>query len=217
MERNQFSLSLLSLGYRDYIASRFLLNNGYNMQGITLGSSAIEKYLKALLSTYDGVKIKTIHLDKLDETKAIFKAINHDIFNYLDERFLTILSKAYQARYYDKLDAPIVIGFFPKQFIGELDFTARLIEDSITITDSTGKIQPSIYRRAVEDKNEDLLFNNYILQNVNKKIYMESATEAFGAYIDHKRADKELVLSGINIEKAFDYDGKMWDIDIKFN
>lgn len=41
--------ALIDLGYRDYIASRFLLNNQFIIQGLTLASTAVEKYLKSLL------------------------------------------------------------------------------------------------------------------------------------------------------------------------
>lgn len=41
--------TLLDLGYRDYIAARFLLNNKFIIQGLTLASTALEKYLKSLI------------------------------------------------------------------------------------------------------------------------------------------------------------------------
>ena len=41
--------SLMDLGYRDYIAARFLLNNKFIIQGLTLASTALEKYLKSLI------------------------------------------------------------------------------------------------------------------------------------------------------------------------
>ena len=40
---------LMDLGYRDYVAARFLLNNHLIIQGLTLASTAVEKYLKALI------------------------------------------------------------------------------------------------------------------------------------------------------------------------
>ena len=38
-------LHLMELGYIDYIAARFLLNNDFMQQGITLSSTAVEKYI----------------------------------------------------------------------------------------------------------------------------------------------------------------------------
>ena len=40
---------LMDLGYRDYIAARLLLNNHMIIQGLTLASTSVEKYLKALI------------------------------------------------------------------------------------------------------------------------------------------------------------------------
>ena len=55
--------NFLIIGLQDYRASRFLLNNGFFMQGATLASSAVEKHLKAILNVYN-IKLKA-HLNNL--------------------------------------------------------------------------------------------------------------------------------------------------------
>ena len=41
-EKLLIAYSLIDVGYRDYIAARFLLNNRFTVQGLTLASTAIE-------------------------------------------------------------------------------------------------------------------------------------------------------------------------------
>jgi len=111
MTEQQLAYSLLSLGYKDYIASRVLLNNGYPMQGLTLASSAIEKYLKVILALNGKTKKEMgVHLDRWDKLKALITDCYTDISKFLDERFMILLGKAYQARYYDNLSSPITIS-----------------------------------------------------------------------------------------------------------
>jgi len=49
MEKLFNGYALMDLAYRDYIAARFLLNNHFIVQGLTLASTAVEKYLKAVI------------------------------------------------------------------------------------------------------------------------------------------------------------------------
>lgn len=50
MEKLTTGYSFAELAYRDYIAARFLLNNHFIVQGLTLASTAVEKYLKAVIA-----------------------------------------------------------------------------------------------------------------------------------------------------------------------
>jgi hypothetical protein len=59
--------SLMDLGYRDYIGARFLLNNKFIIQGLTLASTALEKYLKSLIVLTSKEKEKyNYHLDNIE-------------------------------------------------------------------------------------------------------------------------------------------------------
>ncbi|WPV01915.1 hypothetical protein SNE26_09030 [Mucilaginibacter sp. cycad4] len=111
MTEQQLAYSLLSLGYKDYIASRVLINNGYPGQGLTLASSAVEKYLKVILAVNRKTKKEMgVHLDRWDKLKTLVTECYTDISKFLDERFMTLLGKAYQARYYYNLSRPITIS-----------------------------------------------------------------------------------------------------------
>ncbi len=48
-KKQTVSSSLTDLGFRDYVAARFLINKEFIIQGLTLASTAVEKYLKAII------------------------------------------------------------------------------------------------------------------------------------------------------------------------
>jgi HEPN domain-containing protein len=66
IQKQSIASSLTDLGYRDYIGARFLLNNEFVIQGLTLASTAVEKYLKALIVLVSKEKEKyNYHFDNL--------------------------------------------------------------------------------------------------------------------------------------------------------
>jgi hypothetical protein len=169
--------SLIDLGYRDYIAARFLLNNQLIVQGLTLASTAIEKYLKALIVLHlKDDEQYNYHLDNLPKLKAALEKNYKDVTVDFDPVFLSILVNAYKIRYYDKLKEPIRIGLFLNQFIGELDETVHRFETSFNL--------PSPYKRAARDKDPKLYENNFVLNKEDKKKFMEQPDLAFSIYIN---------------------------------
>jgi hypothetical protein len=163
--------SLVDLGYRDYIAARFLLNNEFIIQGLTLSSTAVEKYLKALIVFTSTEKVRyNYHFDNLAKLKAILAKKGQDVTTKFDPVFLFILEKAYKIRYYDRLKEPIEIGFFLNQFIGELDSTVHFLET----LDTPGLL----YQRGIQKKDPHLYQNNFILNRQDKREFMEKPDTA---------------------------------------
>lgn len=168
--------SLVDLGYRDYVAARFLLNNEFTIQGLTLASTAVEKYLKALIVFTLKEKEKyNYHLDNFIKLKTILAKNDQDVTEKFDPVFLSILENAYKIRYYDKLKKPIKIGFFLNQFIGELDNTIHSLETS----DTPGLL----YKKAIQNRDSNLYQNNFILNKQDKKEFMERPDTAFAIHI----------------------------------
>ncbi len=197
--------SLIDLGYRDYIAARFLLNNHFIVQGLTLASTAIEKYLKSLIVFTSQEKEKyNFHLDNLGKLKDILSKNNNDVTEKFDPVFLSILEKAYKIRYYDNIKEPIAISFFINQFIGELDDTIHLMENFVLKVHS----METIYRRAVENKDPHLYKNNFILNKQNKKKFMEKPDNGFSIYIQvGASVHSENIVKGKNIKNK--YEGRL--------
>lgn len=192
--------SFVTTGYRDYIASRYLLNNDFFMAGVTLASSALEKYLKGILIIHH-LKRK-VHLDNLKEIKKALDRVNINIFEELDETFLNILSDAYKLRYYDNLKNALSFGFFANQLLAELDFTINLIDSRLRITnDQTGEIVLTPYRKAVNNNDVKIYLNNYLLNNISKKEFMERSSKVYALHIEKSGLEHEFLLNGLRIQK----------------
>lgn len=204
-EKLTTAYNLIDLGYRDYIAARFLLNNHFVIQGLTLASTAVEKYLKSLIVLTSKEEVKYYyHLDNLKKLKNILSKNNIDITNKFDPVFLNVLEKAFKIRYYDKINEPITIAIFINQFIGELDYTIDFMETFVLNTQNS--ITP--YRTAIKEKDRHLYKNNYILNKENKKDFMEKPDEGFSIQISTSSAlhtEKTIKSKGI-INK---YEGKI--------
>ncbi len=175
--------ALVDLGYRDYIAARLLLNNHLIIQGLTLASTSVEKYLKAIIVFNLQKKEKyDYHLNRFESLKKLLQKVNNDITEEFDPVFLDILQNAFRIRYYDRIKAPIFMGFHINQLIGELDYTIDFMEKYVSNTQNNGKSM-SKYSRAIKNNDSHLYENNYILRNENKKDFMEKTDIGFSIYI----------------------------------
>ena len=200
--------ALIDLGYRDYSAARFLLNNHFIVQGLTLASTAVEKYLKAIIVfNLEEREWYNYHFDRFEQLKKLLAKVNSDVTQEFDPVFVSILEKAFKIRYYDKIEKPIFMGFYINQFIGELDFTIDFLEKFIANTQSGGQ-SISAYNRAVKNNEPHLCENNFIIKNENKKDFMEKPDIGFSIYIRTGSAvyEEKVVKGGSTRNK---YDGKI--------
>ncbi|MBR8538374.1 HEPN domain-containing protein [Carboxylicivirga sediminis] len=192
------ALNFKTTGFKDYKASRFLLMNDFFIQGITLASSSVEKYLKSILIS-NGVK-KPVHLDKLKDLKKEFKKINNNILNSLDATFLEILGQAYKLRYYDNFKEKISFGFLVHQIITELDFTIKLLDSNVIITnDKTGEIIKSDYQKAISSSDKKICDANYIVLGQSKKAAMECTGKGYFLMVDEIGQEFEMQGGGFSV------------------
>lgn len=197
--------SLVDLAYRDYIAARHLLNNDFIIQGLTLASTAIEKYLKSVIVfTLKEKERYSFHFDNFEKLKKILSKNDCDVTNKFDPVFIAVLKKAYKIRYYDNLKEPIEIGIFLNQFIGELDATISFLE--IFIAEKHIGAKFTAYWRAIEKKDLNLYKNNFILAQQDKQKFMEEPGLAFSIYIQ---------VGGLGVQRENTVVGKQ--ISTKYN
>lgn len=199
---------LMDLGYRDYIAARLLLNNDLIVQGLTLASTSVEKYLKALIVFNLKEREKYhYHFDRFELLKNLLSKVNSDVTVEFDPVFLEILENAFKIRYYDKIEKPIFMGFYINQFIGELDYTIDFIERYIANTQNDGQSM-SAYNRAIKNNDSHLYENNFILSNETKKDFMEKPDVGFSIHIRIGTIvqDEKIVKGGSTKNK---YEGQM--------
>ena len=173
----------MDLGYRDYIAARFLLNNHLIVQGLTLASTSVEKYLKALIVfNLNERENYYYHFDRFEKLKNLLAKVNNDVTVEFDPVFLEILENAFKIRYYDRIEKPIFMGFYINQFIGELDYTIDFMERYIANTQNGGQTM-SAYSSAIKNNDSHLYENNFILSKEDKKDFMEKPDIGFSIYI----------------------------------
>jgi HEPN domain-containing protein len=198
MKKYLNATTLVDLGYRDYIAARFLLNNEFVIQGLTLASTAVEKYLKAIIElTSKKKEWYNFHLDRIEELQGLLTKNYRDITQDFDPVFLDILVKIYKIRYYDNIKEPILIGFYLNQFIGTLDETIHSLEK--LVEDKTP------YKRAVENKDPHLYKNNFILNKKDRKEFMEKPDTGFAVRINIGLfAQSETIVKGKNISNKYE-------------
>jgi hypothetical protein len=164
---------LLFTAYKDYIGARVLINNKLIIQGLTLASSAIEKYIKAYLVAV-GKKPRWVHLDNVNELKKQFGTAHIDVFNALDPAFLSILGKAYAYRYLDQKVEVDYIGVAINQFLAELDYIVDYFEEIIEMYDPDTDLRiDSGYHMAVKAKEGNIIQNNFLHEGVTKREFME--------------------------------------------
>lgn len=168
-------LNFFSTGYADYLAARILFNKNENRlipNALTLASTAIERYLKGILST-EGIQAK-FHMSNLGKIAQLFHKMKINIYPKLDPNFLQLLSKVYQLRYWDKINKTEGYGFLLHQFLGELDATIFMIEKVYKIMNAnTDKEWLSPYKIATNKKEPDLSANNFLAEGISKKEWMD--------------------------------------------
>lgn len=196
---------LMDLGYRDYIAARLLLNNHLVVQGLTLASTSVEKYLKALIVFNLNKREKyNYHFDRFENLKNLLGKVNKDVTGEFDPVFLEILETAFKIRYYDKIDHPVFMGFYINQFIGELDYTIDFLENFIAKTENGGE-SFSAYNRAIKKKDLHLYKNNFVLKKENKKDFMEKPDVGFSISIRiGSVVQEEKIVQGGNTKNKYE-------------
>lgn len=201
-------------GFKDYKASRFLLQNDFFIQGITLAGSSVEKYLKSILVS-NGVK-KPVHLDRIKELKKAFGKINNNLLDFIDPILIELLGVAYKLRYYDNYDnEKVSFGFIAHQIITELDFTIKLLDSNVIITnDKTGEIIKSEYQKSIENSDEKICQGNYLVLGESKKTAMEKKGKLYGLMINE--IGQEFEVKGGEFSQL-EYNGKITKlVDLSF-
>jgi len=170
------ALEFVGLGFKDYIGARTLLLQELPLQGATLGSSAVEKFIKALLSLR-GEKaqghLKKSHISSL-------KNYAPDLAAKLNPEFLEFLEKCYRLRYTDGLPPNFNLSVYAREVLAELDHTIIQMESQMVFRRSDGSEVATMYRSALENKDHRLLSENHVLQQQDKATFLSKPDVAYG-------------------------------------
>jgi len=190
-ERTRAILAFLDLGFRDYIGARALLINGYCLQGAQLASTAVEKYLKAVMA-FRGNSTKG-HLGP---------SVMNSVGNYdptlsaaLNPTFIELLIRCYSLRYYDGIEPGFNIALASTNVLAELDYTVAEICKRISLHRS-GKRLMTPYESAVQKKDPRLVHGNHLFMGMTK----ESFANAHPPHCFEMRLDPKLGLIEIEYQ-----------------
>jgi hypothetical protein len=155
-------------GFNDYMAARVLLLSGLLEQGAVLASTAIEKYLKAMLATY-GNECHG-HLQK-----AHWSAVRNkypDLFAQFNVNFLQLCQKCYSLRYTDDVPRGYNVVIAAREFLAELDHTAMLMETGLARKDASGKPSKTRFMVMTEARDQRLIQDNHVLSGQDKGAFV---------------------------------------------
>ena len=141
------ALQWMTWADHDYLSARTLLLSGLLVQGCAFSSTAIEKYLKCIL-TISGATVPRTHnvMNLYSEVKKRGSA------PALNDSYLQTLVKSYLLRYPDDLDKGFNISLAQKQLLVELDRSVQRIRAGLRVRKNDGS--------AVETKFDLLLRKN---------------------------------------------------------
>lgn len=166
-EFGQKTADFLNMAYKDYLASRVLLNAQLPVQGAVMASTAIEKYFKAILA-FRGNESQG-HLQK-----AHFNAVkNFDpkLWGAFNAEFVSLLQLVYALRYQDALVKNFNAVIASREFLAELDYTAVTIQESFQLK-KDGKVAVLAYHHDRMQHDPRLLLNNHVLQGIDKQTFI---------------------------------------------
>jgi hypothetical protein len=128
IERVGRAMSFMAVAYTDYISARTLLRSELPSQGAMMASTAIEKYIKAMLAAHGqqcSGHLKAAHWNSLINLSSRWaKEINRDFFD--------LCAKAYSLRYLDVIPTSFNLVIASREFLAELDHTVFAFHKSMT-------------------------------------------------------------------------------------
>jgi HEPN domain-containing protein len=166
-------LNWLSKADQDYIAARQLLLKNSLIEGATFSTTAIEKYMKAVLCL-KGAEIPTGSKGhNLPELKRRAKKIG--VAWRIKDQYLELLLKLYKERYPQNLPIGFKYAVSRTKLLSELDYTVNEIRKGFAIRTANGPVETLLDR--LKAKNDpDLLDKNCYFGSAERKTLFAEET-----------------------------------------
>ena len=165
----------LHLGFKDYIGARTLLLSRLPLQGAVLGSTAIEKYLKAIAA----VRGNEIHGHLRAAHMNALRNYVPELFESLNSEFLSFLQHCYRLRYTDRLPVGFNLVVYGREVLAELDHTVFRCEFQVNLRQASGEQALTAYRHALAKKSKLLLRENHVLLQQDKGTFLKQESAAY--------------------------------------
>lgn len=157
----------------DYIASRTLFLAQLPVQASILSSTAIEKLFKALLAI-NGNECKG-HLKKAH--RQALRNFDQESYKSLNEDFLELNQKVYKMRYSEMLPVDFNVVLATREFLAELDYTFISLFRNLSFSNKTALFEGTSLFSIINSKDERLLRDNHIFQNIDKETFIYSQSQ----------------------------------------
>lgn len=180
----------LDVAYKDYVAARVLLVAGLLPQGAVLASTAIEKYIKAILAFRGNASHGHLKAAQFNALKNFDPALGQQI----NSQFIDLLQKSYRLRYLDDLAPGFNLVIADREFLAELDWTAMTIHASFHQT-INGQSVESTLARQMALRDPLLLDLNHVAAGIPKQEFIAIAPQR--VYAIRRFAD------GTHMESSF--------------
>jgi HEPN domain-containing protein len=156
-------LQWMRWGDRDYIGARQLLIAGRLVQGASLATTSVEKYLKARLALLDS-RVARSH----DVSILYGHLLGAGSNLRLDGRFLAYLNRAYELRYPDSLPKGFNIALNQVVLLTRLDRTIFSLLVGLKLSNSKGDI-PLILELSSKLNDRRVLDGNVALRQISDR------------------------------------------------
>jgi HEPN domain-containing protein len=162
----------ISWADRDYLAARQLLLSRFLVQGAALANTALEKYLKAVL-TFARKDVPRTH-----DPASLYKSLASATDLTLNPEFLATLSKSYALRYPDDLKDGYNIALNQVLLLMELDVSVFEITKRIQMQHH-GKPVQLLIEQSLADNDRRVLDGNVALGQTSRKEFLSHKSQSF--------------------------------------
>jgi len=197
---------------KDYVAARRLLLEGLLVQGTSLANTAIEKYLKAILTVHDQTVVRIHDPLKLYQSLPISDSLQLDI------SFLTLLGKAYKMRYPDDLPFGYNISLCQFLLLHALDESIAKITAKFDWKTRDGNSAVRLLNALINDKDPNATLHNVALGAISKDELFALPSKVYENRRLNNGAWMEIDYVTATIEnESFDHEGFVQINDRQFN
>lgn len=190
----------LGLAHRDYLAGRHLLRNGFLENGAMLASTAVEKYLKAVIGVH-GMS-REDHL-----CSSLYKLVQKcqpSLYDDLDMDFVKFLEKAYRLRYASVSSPGLAIVINQYRTLMALDIAIARIERGFISRDLKTPLATH-YKNGIETQDPRLIEENVAINLGDFALIAKKENKIMELKIENNLTTFEVryETQGVNMQGSF--------------
>jgi hypothetical protein len=182
-ERHRQVSGFQDRAYEDYLGARVLLNAQQLPQGTALAATCLEKSLKAIVA----LRGNTCPGHLTERLLRSVKNFDPGLHRWIDLNFVEFLRRAYKLRYLNDLKPGFSIHISRRRTLAELDELYSRLAPLVRFEPRPdGKPHQLVYEYDREAKTSALWQNNFVLEGIEKKAFVEQIDDVYGMLFDER-------------------------------